>query len=189
MHRSAREEARQCARAASLAREAASAFLESDVDNDGSLSWSEFQAAVGRLRTAEPQMLCEADVRSLFEALNTDGDDRISMNEYFLWIFELASRQGIGLECVFRKHDASGMIDAMGFTMAVEELGFSSAFAYDLFAEVRKLDQHAAGSDPCIWARVAYSLFSAMMPDPLRVAAVCTSPFNPPARVRHAAGP
>ena len=166
MHRRHRDETRICARAANIAREAAASFLNADADGDGQLSWTEFLHVARRLRvqrlgsepakkhfgevqTAKVIDPDEAELQSLFESMDVNGSGTVGMDEFFLWTFDMASRQGCGLDAIFRKYDVSGegSLDAMAFSFAVEDLGFAPSFAHDLFVE---LDADASG-------RVSYS--------------------------------
>lgn len=69
---------------------------------------------------------------------SNNGNGKIEMDEYFIWTLDVASKQGCGLETIFKKYDTSGegMLDANEFSLAVEDLGFSATFAHDLFVEL-----------------------------------------------------
>ena len=73
----------------------------------------------------------EASLRELFDSIDIDKSGTLEMDEYFVWSLDVASRQGCGLELVFKKYDVhgDGMLDVNEFALAVEDLGFSATFA------------------------------------------------------------
>jgi len=136
--------------ATNIAREAALAFHEADANQDGCLNFTEFKRAIHFLRDKEgrtgyiPQKE-EAELRELFDSLDADGSGDISMDEYFLFTLDLAGQQGCGLEALFKKYDTTGegVLDANELGLAIEDLGFTTSFAHDLFLE---LDDDNSGS-------------------------------------------
>lgn len=91
----------------------------------------------------------EAQLRTLFDSIDTDKSGTIEMTEYFLWTLDVASMQGCGgLEAIFKRYDSSGegVLDAFEFSSAVEDMGFDTSFAHSLFVQ---LDDDGSGSVSC----------------------------------------
>ena len=139
-----REIDKKTAKTTNVAREAALAFMEADVNADGKLTWEEFKDAVQRLRTKEGvsdavlSIEDEDAMHSLFTAIDVNKSGTVEVDEYFLWTLDVASVQGGGLVHIFEKYDngGEGMLDASEFALAIEDLGFTSTFAHDLFVEM-----------------------------------------------------
>ena len=154
--------ARSCAKATNMAREAALAFLEADENGDGVLEYFEFRTAVQRMRGNGVRRNSdgnldseeEEELRNLFKSIDGNGNGTIEMDEYFLWSLDMASKQGCGLVAIFQKYDTSGegVLDASEFALAVEDLGFSATFAHDLFVELDD-DNSGAVSCACAWSQ------------------------------------
>lgn len=87
----------------------------------------------------------ETEIRALFDSIDTDQSGAIELDEYFLWSLDVARRQGCGFHILFSKYDTegNGCLDASEFALAIEDLGFSSSFAHDLFVG---LDDDNTGS-------------------------------------------
>mmetsp|Transcript_18734 Transcript_18734/g.47868 ORF Transcript_18734/g.47868 Transcript_18734/m.47868 type:complete len:448 (-) Transcript_18734:1955-3298(-) len=148
-------ETRQASRAASqstnMAREAALAFMEADENGDGVLEFHEFTTCIQKLRAKTDAVISsddEKEMRALFDSIDTDKSGTIEMNAYFLFALDVASSHGCGLEQIFRKYDTSGegALDAQEFALAIEDLGFSTSFAHDLFVD---MDDDNSGTVSC----------------------------------------
>lgn len=117
-------------------------FAECDRDADRHLDADEFYAMMPpRVRnkfTAE-------QIRSWFEASDVDGDGFIGINDYFRWsLCNVCVKHGReALRLVFEKYDKdkTGMLDALEFEAAAEELGFGKV-GHELF---RDLDDDGSG--------------------------------------------
>ena len=126
-----------------LSRDAATAFLEADVDGDRKVSFAEFMS-----RMVPSNMLASTSneaLRELFDSVDTDGSGFITMDEFFLWTLRFAQdHTGAGIEVVFRRYDKTGegVLDANEFAQAAEELGFG-AVAHEVFME---LDPDGSGA-------------------------------------------
>ena len=140
-----KQEQREAAKAAvdttNMSREAALAFLEADANGDGVLSFDEFKDCITRLQAKTGANVGpdeEAQMRVLFDSIDHDKSGTIEMDEYFLFALDVASANGCGIETVFKKYDTSGEghLDAEEFACAVEDLGFSTSFAHDLFVDM-----------------------------------------------------
>ena len=136
--------------AADVAREAAQIFYEADRDGDGVLEWHEFMTALTATRSRTgahelPKPEEEAKFRALFDSIDKDQSGYVDMTEYFLWTLEVATAHGSGLDAIFRRYDKSGegVLDASEFALAVEDMGFDTGFAHNLFVE---LDCDGSGS-------------------------------------------
>lgn len=146
-----RDAAKKSIHATNVSREAALAFSEADENGDGVLTFDEFKDCIQRLR-AKTGMDMDADdegeVRKLFESIDNDKSGTIEMDEYFIFALDVASSMGCGLEVIFQKYDTSGEghLDANEFASAVEDLGFSTHFAHDLFVE---MDDDNSGTVDC----------------------------------------
>jgi hypothetical protein len=109
----------------------------------------QFKDAVRRLRATNGNgsisVVEEAELRTLFDSIDTDSSGTIEMDEYFVWTLDMAIQQGCGLEAVFAKYDLDGRgtLDANEFSMAVEDLGFSATIAHELFVELDDDDSGA----------------------------------------------
>ena len=134
---------RKTASTVNVAREASLAFLEADANNDGMLTYVEFKDAIGRLRsrTGSIDTIAAKDeqaLRELFDSIDGNKNGVVEMDEYFLWTIDMSTKQGCGLESLFKKYDTTGegLLDANEFALAVEDLGFSATFAHDLFVDL-----------------------------------------------------
>ena len=113
---------RQESRVANMTREAAVAFLNADIDGNQLLSFDEFLSIA-------PTALSRSGVQKLFNLVDTDNSGGISMDEFFFWSVSLAHEStGSGMESFIRKYDKTGegLLDAMEFAMACEDMGFGS---------------------------------------------------------------
>ena len=124
-----------------MSREAALAFLEADENGDGVLSFDEFMDCMSRLQAKTGASVSSQEVeqlRNLFDSIDCDKSGTIEMNEYFLFALDVASANGCGIGTMFKKYDKSGegQLDAEEFAAAVEDLGFSTSFAHDLFVDM-----------------------------------------------------
>ena len=128
-------------RGVSVAREAASAFLNADRNGDGRLTYEEFESALPE-RMKEKYTTFE--IEEVFKAADLDGSGDISTDEFFLWTLSILDGVGSGLEALFRNYDksGSGTLDASEFALAIEDLGFGG-FGHELFLE---LDRDGSGS-------------------------------------------
>ena len=90
----------------------------------------------------------EPELRALFDSIDIDHSGAISMDEYFLWTLDVATKHGCGLEAIFRRYDTSGegVLDVSEFSNAVEDMGFDTGFAFDLFMS---LDDDGSGAVSC----------------------------------------
>jgi len=134
---------RKTASTVNVAREASLAFLEADANNDGKLTYVEFKDAIGRLRSRTGSIDTidakdEQALRELFDSIDGNKNGFVEMDEYFLWTIDMSTKQGCGLESLFKKYDTTGegLLDANEFALAVEDLGFSATFAHDLFVDL-----------------------------------------------------
>eukprot|EP00900_Chrysochromulina_parva_P015581 jgi/Chrpa1/24023/Chrysochromulina_OHIO_Genome00006235-RA len=134
---------RKTASTVNIAREASLAFLEADANNDGKLTYVEFKDAIGRLRSRTGSIDTidakdEQAFRELFDSIDGNKNGFVEMDEYFLWTIDMSTKQGCGLESLFKKYDTTGegLLDANEFALAVEDLGFSATFAHDLFVDL-----------------------------------------------------
>ena len=146
-----RQAAREAIDATNMSREAALAFLEADVNGDGVLEFEEFKECILKLQAKTGAAMSAEDersIRELFDSIDMDKSGTIEMDEYFIFSLDIASSQGCGLETIFRKYDATGEghLDANEFASAVEDLGFSTTFAHDLFVD---LDDDNSGTVDC----------------------------------------
>ena len=78
-------------RAVAMAREAAMAFLEADVDGDQRLDWNEFYSGLPHQVT---QKHSKTAIREIFEMCDLDKSGFITMDEYFLFTISIAENIG-----------------------------------------------------------------------------------------------
>ena len=104
----------------------AAAFCAADIDGNKSLDFDEFIEIVP---DAMKKDLNNAQLKELFDSVDTDGSGDISMDEFFLWTMSVvAHHTGSGIEAIFRSYDATGegMLDPAEFAAACEDLGFGA---------------------------------------------------------------
>ena len=133
-------------RAFALSREGAAAFFAADIDGNKSLDFDEFIEIVP---DAMKKDLNNAQLKELFDSVDTDGSGDISMDEFFLWTLSIVEQHtGTGLESVFRRYDldGEGLLNAAEFALACEDLGFG-AMAQDLFFELDHDDSGTISAD------------------------------------------
>ena len=134
---------------AGVMRAAALAYVEADVNNDGMIQFEEFDTVLRRMLRHGHELDADIDsperIRELFDSIDTDHSGVIKMDEYFMWSLSLAKAQGCGLEAIFHRYDKSGegTLDVNEFALAVEDMGFPSKFAMELFIE---LDNDGSGA-------------------------------------------
>ena len=167
-----------------LARDAAKAFFEADLNADRELTFEEFVTvnipsldvdplvattpsanASGLARTMSMQ-----ELRTLFDLVDINHDGVISIQEYFLWVLSTIAHPDADtsfglLAAIFRWYDKTGegYLDAAELANAAEDLGFG-AMTGDLFVE---LDVDGSGS-------IAYH----ELVEKLRSSATCASPLS-----------
>ena len=123
-----------------VAKDAAMAFMDADVDGDNSLNLEEFKHMV-----SPSCILTVEQIEDLFDAADIDGDGKLSLNEYLMWLLNYTTiNQGSGLEKLFHKHDrdGTGQLDAAEFGRVLGEMGFGN-HAHHIFME---LDQDGSGT-------------------------------------------
>ena len=89
---------------------------------------------------------------SWFTAADKDGGGKISRQEFFLWSLSTASQKfgADGLLSIFRRYDAdaSGSLSCAEFSRAVEDMGWDSVVAKELFDELpHRNDGSSVGCD------------------------------------------
>jgi len=123
-----------------LSRAVALAYMEADANDDGHLSFDEFKSVARRMAGLGHVDIEVNDraVRELFDSIDTQGSGTIEMDEYFMWSLTIAKNLGCGLEAIFEHYDTSGegTLDITEFAFAVEDMGFPTCFATDLFLEI-----------------------------------------------------
>ena len=122
----------------------ATRFAEYDLDGSMSLDFEEFLA----MQPARIRETYSADeIRSWFNAADTDGNGVLSINEFFCWSLNNASTKHgkKALEAAFRKYDRdkSGYLDSFEFKRAATDMGFGTV-AHDLFKNF-DVDQSGTG--------------------------------------------
>ena len=127
-----------------LAREAAQAFFECDIDGDRALSLEEFAQIAPCAQRMPPE-----ELRRLFDLVDTNHDGEISADEFFLWVLStMASTDAHAsfghLANIFAKYDRTGdgRLDASELANATESFGFGSMTGA-IFAE---LDADGSGT-------------------------------------------
>ena len=83
----------------------------------------------------------KSEIRTWFNAADTDHSGKLSVSEFFVWSLSSSARKtGSGVEGVFRRYDrdGSGRLDELEFTQAVEDMGFGE-WAKELFAQLPQL--------------------------------------------------
>ena len=125
------------AKAVNLSRDCALAFIEADDNGDGVLDWTEFKAAFRSIRGQRPgsvNALDDAELRSLFDAIDKDQSGSIDMDEYFMWSLEVANQNSAILSALFKRYDkgGEGFLDAEEFALAVEILASERLWSYRL---------------------------------------------------------
>ena len=118
--------------AVDMAREAAMAFIEADLNGDHQLTFEEFKLAVPE-RMKKKESL--ATLEHLFSVADADSNGYVTMHEYFMWVLTVAVQgTGTGLEAVFRRYDRNneGNLDAREFAMACEDMGESATHQWSL---------------------------------------------------------
>lgn len=123
--------------------EAAMRFAEYDGDGNQKLDFDEFYAM-------QPQRLRDEhsveEIRTWFDAADTNGDGDLSIAEFFLWTLSNSAQKygAASMEHAFAKYDdnGSGVLDAAEFEKMAIAQGFGAA-AGAIFAE---LDENKSGS-------------------------------------------
>ena len=117
----------------------------------------------------------ESSLQELFDSIDTDKSGTIEMDEYFIWTLDVATKQGCGLELIFKKYDTSndGVLDSSEFALAVEDLGFTATFAHELFVD---LDEDNSGAVTVDEVRQACPVsWLAQIPSPLFSCGACSA--------------
>jgi len=135
-------------RAVSYARAAAAGFLKADVDGDNELNFDEFCAMAPERVLSETAAtrtsMTMADLRALFNAIDTDGNGAISIQELFVWVLSIVTLDGkesggvATMDQIFRRYDASseGKLDASELAVIAEDFGLSASDSMALFCEL-----------------------------------------------------
>ena len=111
-------------------------FGENAEVSDGQLllDFEEFYAMQpGRIRDKHTA----SEIRSWFDAADVSNDGRLSLHEFFMFSLSVSAQEygAATMEKIFRRHDRdrSGLLDALEFSRAMDEMGFGVA-AHELFA-------------------------------------------------------
>jgi Ca2+-binding EF-hand superfamily protein len=107
-------------------------FAHYDRDGDGDLDYYEFKTALRRDAQVPPRALPEAELRALFDAIDTDGDKSVSVEEFRAWMDESISGDVLAGESADKPvTDAAPDMTGTGLDAAEEghEAGRSGAFA------------------------------------------------------------
>ena len=123
-----------------------------DKDNSGELDLNEFlqmQPAAVRSKHSEEE------IKAWFAQIDIDGDNSISINEYFTWSLSKALSNGdSGLRAVFQDYDkdGTGYLDEREFQKICDDIGFGAA-AHDIFMEASapRNIRGSASSAPLAW--------------------------------------
>ena len=119
-----------------VAKDAAMAFMDADVDGDNSLNLEEFKHMVSLVHLTVEQ------IEDLFDAADIDGDGKLSLNEYLMWLLNYttitkaqASRSSFTSMTVW-----TGQLDARVWAV-LGEMGFGTRAPHFM-----ELDQDGSGT-------------------------------------------
>ena len=120
-------------------------FAEVDKNGDGRLDFDEFLALQPPALRKEQS---DEEIRTWFDAVDTDGSGTITLTEWFFWALgkeaaRTANSKQDSIRAVFAKHDtdSTGFLDVAEFQMACYDLGFMVP-AREIF---RVLDEDNSG--------------------------------------------
>ena len=108
-----------------LMRQHAMHFAETDVNDDGGLSFDEFVSSVPLpVRRSTPP----SELRAWFELLDQDGNGTVSREEHLRWSLSAAKlASGSGIEKIFARYDrdGSGNLSELEFAKACRDIGMA----------------------------------------------------------------